>query len=239
MQTVDTSLIERINLFQGLSQKALESILHAAREQSFAKNSFVFYQDDPTERVFVLKTGRLKLTQLSDDGQQVLMRVITAGMLFAAISLVRGTVYPVTAQAAEDSQVVYWPQDVILDLLDSHPKLAVNALNILAGHVREFQDRYRELATERVERRLARSVLRLANQTGRKTDEGVLIDMPLTRQDLAEISGTTLYTVSRIFTQWEEQGLILAGRERVIIRFPHGLVSIAEDLPTRGRGAPE
>lgn len=235
MQAVDTKAIRNIPLFQNLSQDMLENILLAAREQSYPKDSFVFYQDDPTERVFVLKSGRLKLTQLADDGQQVLMRVITAGMLFAAIGLVQGTVYPVTAQAAEESQVLYWPQGVMLELINRYPQMAINALMILAGHVREFQDRYRELATERVERRLARAVLRLASQTGRKTDEGVLIDIPLTRQDLAEISGTTLYTVSRIFSQWEEQGLILARRERVVIRFPHGLVSIAEDLPTRGQ----
>jgi CRP-like cAMP-binding protein len=235
MQAVDTKIISGIPLFQSLGQDALENILQAAREQTYDKDNFIFYQDDPTERVFVLKSGRLKLTQLADDGQQVLMRVITGGMLFAAIGLVKGAVYPVTAQAAEECRVLYWPQDVMLELLDRHPKMALNALQMLAGHVREFQDRYRELATERVERRLARAVLRLASQTGRKTDEGVLIDIPLTRQDLAEISGTTLFTVSRIFSQWEDQGLILAGRERVVIRFPHGLVAIAEDLPPRSR----
>jgi CRP/FNR family transcriptional regulator, nitrogen oxide reductase regulator len=106
-------------------------------------------------------------------------------------------------------------------------------MQVLAGHVREFQNRYRELATERVERRLARTVLRLASQVGRKTDEGVLLDLPLTRQDLAEMSGTTLFTVSRILSQWEDQELVRAGRERLVIRFPHGLVSIAEDLKSR------
>jgi CRP-like cAMP-binding protein len=109
--------------------------------------------------------------------------------------------------------------------------MGVNALGVLASHVREFQNRYRELATERVERRLARTILRLANQTGRKIEEGVLLDLPLTRQDLAEMSGTTLFTVSRILSRWEVDGLILSGRERLVIRFPHGIVRIAEDLP--------
>ena len=161
--------------------------------------------------------------------------VILSGLLLmvAAISLVEGAKYPVSAEAADRCEVIYWPHATMLDLVHRFPTLAVNALKVLAGHVREFQDRYRELATERVERRVARTVLRLATQTGRKTEEGVLLDIPLTRQDLAEMSGTTLFTVSRILSQWETQGLVAAGREKVVIRFPHGLVRIAEDLPVR------
>jgi CRP-like cAMP-binding protein len=117
-----------------------------------------------------------------------------------------------------------------MDFIVTEPKLALNAVRMMADHVLEFQERFSQLATERVERRLARSILRLASQAGRKIEDGVLIDLPLSRQDLAEMNGTTLYTVSRIMSQWEEQGLVRLGRERVVIRFPHGLVRIAEDL---------
>ncbi len=233
MVETDVILLNKIQLFQGLSDDALHTVVKAAREKSFDEGSYIFYQDDPAERIYVLRSGRLKLFQLSDDGQQVLMRVMTAGMMFAAIGLVEGAKYPVSAEAADRCEVIYWPRATMLDLINLYPTLAVNALKVLAGHVREFQDRYRELATERVERRVARTVLRLAAQTGRKTEEGVLIDIPLTRQDLAEMSGTTLFTVSRILSQWETQGLVAAGREKVVIRFPHGLVRIAEDLPVR------
>lgn len=233
MTTTEPSLLTKIELFQGLSTRDLDVILAESQETTYDEDSFVFYQDDPAERIFVLKSGRIKLYQLSDDGQQVLMRVMTPGMMFAAISLVEGAVYPVSAEAAASSRVIFWSQKTLLGLMQRYPQLALNAIKVLAGHVREFQNRYRELATERVERRLARNVLRLASQTGRKTDEGVLLDLPLTRQDLAEMSGTTLFTVSRILTQWESQGLVLAGREKLVIRFPHGLVKIAEDLPGR------
>jgi CRP/FNR family transcriptional regulator, nitrogen oxide reductase regulator len=218
-------------LFHNLPPDALRAIVEAAHKQSIEEGAFLFFQDDPAERVYILTTGRIKLTQLSQDGQQVIMRVATPWMLIAAIGMVTGAVFPVSAQAAEDSQVLYWTQAEILALIERYPVMALNALRLLVGSVREFQDRYRELATERVERRVARAILRLASQAGRKTDEGVLLDLPLTRQDLAEMTGTTLYTVSRIISQWERQGLVAAGRERIVIRFPHGLVRIAEDLP--------
>jgi CRP-like cAMP-binding protein len=235
---VDIDFLAQISLFRGLPPRALQAALAAGREQFFAEDSFLFYQDDPAERVFVLISGRVKLTQLSNAGQQVIMRVITPGLLFAAIGIVENATYPVSAQAAADSRVLVWTQQAMLGLIEQYPAVALAALRVMGAQVREFQDRYRELATERVERRLARAILRLATQTGRKTEEGVLLDLTLTRQDLAEMSGTTLFTVSRILSQWESQGLVQTGRERIIIRFPHGLVSIAEDLPPRARNLP-
>lgn len=233
MTPTDAALLQKIPLFNGLSDADLKDIQEEARAMAFEEGSFLFYQDDPAERLFIIKSGRVKLYQLSDDGQQVLMQVMTPGMLFAAIGMVEGALYPVSAEAAAPTQVISWSQKTLLDLMERYPRLALNGLKVMSDQVRNFQNRYRELATERVERRLARNVLRLASQTGRKTDEGVLLDLPLTRQDLAEMSGTTLFTVSRILTQWEAQGIVLSGREKLVIRFPHGLVKIAEDLPQK------
>ncbi|HMN62349.1 MAG TPA: Crp/Fnr family transcriptional regulator, partial [Anaerolinea sp.] len=166
------------------------------------------------------------------DGQQVLLRVLGAWDLFAVVALVENATYPVTAEVADDCQAYYWTRPVLMDLVKRIPGLALSAMRLMSERLQEYQDRVRELSTERVERRLARAILRLANQTGRAVAEGVLIDLPLTRQDLAEMTGTTLFTVSRILSQWEQQELVISGREKIIIRFPHGLVRIAEDLPS-------
>jgi CRP-like cAMP-binding protein len=114
--------------------------------------------------------------------------------------------------------------------MHQYPQLAINSLSILATRIQEFQDRFREIATERVERRIARALLRLASQTGRKLEHGILIDISLTRQDLAEMTGTTLYTVSRTLSQWEKDGLVSSQREQVTILSPHKLVVLAEDM---------
>ena len=100
----------------------------------------------------------------------------------------------------------------------------------MTGYIQEMQTRYRELVTERVEQRIARALLRLAAQSGQKSKENRGVELALSRQDLAEMTGTTLYTVSRVLSAWERRGLVAAGRERVMIRDPHGLVRIAEDL---------
>jgi CRP/FNR family transcriptional regulator, nitrogen oxide reductase regulator len=220
-------------LFKGLSLEERKSILDAGHERVVEDDAYFFYQGDPAENIYILVEGRVKLTQVTVEGQQILLRVIGPWMLFGGIVIAMGETYPVSAQSVEKSIAMVWTKQSLMVFMNRVPALAMNTIQIMAGQVKEFQDRFRELATERVERRLARSILRLTSQTGKKVPEGVLLDMPLTRQDLAEMTGTTLFTVSRILTQWEEQGLIQSGREKIIVRFPHGLVSIAEDLPGR------
>jgi CRP/FNR family transcriptional regulator, nitrogen oxide reductase regulator len=231
--SMDLVLLGKAPLFQDLPQAGLEEAAKLARAEQAGEGEFFFIQGDPAERIYVLAEGQVKLGQINADGQQVLMRVIGPGTLFGAVALAQVEEYPVTAEAAEAALALSWAKRDLMKLTAAYPQLALNAMKLMAGHVQEFQQRFRELATERVERRLARTLLRLASQNGRKVEEGVLIDLPLTRQDLAEMTGTTLFTVSRTLSAWEAQGLVVSGRERVVIRYPHGLVSIAEDLPTR------
>jgi CRP-like cAMP-binding protein len=175
--------------------------------------------------------GRVRLTQVTAEGQQVILRFITPGEGMGIVAALGTMTYPASAEALDACQALVWEGAAVADLMERHPRLALNGMRLLAQRVREFQDRLRELATERVERRVARMLLRLARQSGRKAAAGILIDLPLSRQNLAEMTGTTLYTVSRILSQWEAQGLVETGRERVMIRRPHRLVVIADDLP--------
>jgi len=225
-----TSSPTESHLLAGLTPAETARVRSAARLQRKSDGEFFFLQGDPADAVYSIESGRVRLSQVTAEGNQILLRVIGPGTVFGAIALAKVDTFPVTAEAAEECTALVWSRDTLMGLIEQMPKLALNALQLMAGHVVEFQDRFRELATQRVERRLARTLLRLASQTGRKTDEGVLIDMALTRQDLAEMTGTTLFTVSRILSQWESQGLVRSGRELVVIRYPHGLVKIAEDL---------
>lgn len=225
------SLLESIDLFGELDAAQLERVAQVARQHRLARDAYLYYQGDPADHLFVLLEGRLKLTQVTPEGHQILLRYVGPGEAFAILAILGGIDYPTSAQAVEDSLLLSWDRQSMRDLMRQAPGLALRALDVMAGHVCEFQDRIRELSTERVERRIARALLRLARQSGRKVEEGVLIDLPLSRQDLAEMTGTTLFTVSRTLSQWESQGLVATGRERVTIRFPHGLVAIAEDLP--------
>jgi CRP/FNR family transcriptional regulator, nitrogen oxide reductase regulator len=228
---MDASYLAEAELFKGLDPSVLAAISEAARRRNVRAGAYLFRQGDEAGMLYVLVRGSVKLTQITPEGDQVLLRVVGAGETFGATAPLAGGRYPASAQAASACQVLVWDGPTMLDLMERFPRLAINALKVLAERVHEFQDRYREMATERVERRVARALLRLARQVGRRVEGGVLIDLTLSRQDLAEMTGTKRFTVSRIFSDWEERGLIEAGRERVLIKQPHGLVVIAEDLP--------
>jgi CRP-like cAMP-binding protein len=104
-------------------------------------------------------------------------------------------------------------------------------MRIMGGRSVELQERLKEMQTERVERRIAHTIGRLVVQAGRRTAESIEIDFPITRQDLAEMTGTTLHTVSRTLSEWEAAGIVASRRQKVVILRPHALVAIAEDLP--------
>lgn len=231
MSLQDLSVLDTTSLFTGLKPDELNLVAQAARVRRVRNQAFFYMEQDPADRLYILIEGRIRLLQVTPAGQQVIMRYISPVEAFGVIAMLSGATYPVSAQAVDDCTALYWDRDSLKNLMEKIPKVAINGLSTLAARVREFQDRIRELTTERVERRIARAILRLAQQTGRKVDNGVLVDLPITRQDLAEITGTTIYTVSRTMSQWESQGIIDSGREKIVIRRPHQLVVIAEDLP--------
>lgn len=217
-------------LFEGLSQADLAAVAETARRQKAERGAFFFHEGDPATRLYVLIAGRVKLGQLTAEGQQVLLRFACAGEMFGGIGTLAGTAYPASAEAVEDCVALAWEGRAMIHLMEHHPRLAINALRLLAGQMQEMQERFRELATERVDRRLARALLRLASQTGRQMPGGILLDIRLSRQDLADMTGTTVYTVSRILSRWEQAGLVKSRRERVLIRQPNELNQVAQDL---------
>jgi CRP-like cAMP-binding protein len=226
---IDPNKLRQVIVFQNATDDDLKLIAQHAIERSLEEGEFFFFQGDPANYAYILVSGRAKLMQTSQAGQQVNLRTISEWEMFGALGAVRENAsYPATAQAMEQCTALAIKSEDLQELMATRPYLSLDLMKLMTNYIQEMQQRYRELATEKVERRIARSLLRLAAQLGTKTDSG--IELSFTRQDLAEMSGTTLYTVSRVLSDWERQGLVEAGRERVLIRNPHGVVSIAEEL---------
>jgi CRP-like cAMP-binding protein len=159
------------------------------------------------------------------------VRYVTPGEIFGVAKAIGLTKYPATATAVDDSVVLGWPSAAWPRLVAQHPSLAANTLQTVGSRLQETHTRVIEMSTQQVERRVAHALLRLAKQAGRKVDEGIEIDFPISRQDIAEMTGTTLHTVSRTLSAWESQGLIESGRQRIVLRDPHRLFGLAEETP--------
>lgn len=238
-QTPFERFLSQSFLFQDLHPDKLPSIIEAAHTRTVNQDEFFFHQGDPATSLYLLVTGKARLLQVTPEGNQVLLRFIAPGEMLGGVAFLSEAIYPVSAQAVSDCTAASWDGETMARLMEQYPPIAINAMRHLTDRIKELQDRVRELSTERVERRIANALLRLVQQTGQKTPEGVLINLPLSRQDVAEMTGTTLYTVSRILSRWEQAGIVDIGRERVVIRIPHRLVIIAHDLPMPNSNKPD
>lgn len=225
--------LDRVPLFQGLGADVLARVRDQAHSKAVGAGESFFNEGDDAEAFFVLTSGRVKLTQLTPEGHQVVLRIIGTGDAFGGAGAFGDLTYPVGAEAVEPAVALVWTSGTMRQLLETEPKIALNAVQFVAGRLHDLQRRHRQLMTERVERRVARALLRLVQEAGRRVNAGVEIDFPVSRQDIAEMTGTTLYTVSRLLSSWEERGIVRSGRQRIILTTPHALVAIAEDLPER------
>lgn len=218
-------------LFSDLPESARRVALDASYRRRLRRGEFFFLQEDPATTFYVLLEGRARLSQLTADGHQITIRYVAPGDAMGIIVALSDMTYPLSGEAILDCEALAWDAGAVKRLMEKYPPLALAGLRLVADRFRHLQERYRELTTERVERRIARALLRLARQTGKRVENGILLDLPLSRQDLGEMTGTTLYTVSRILSGWEQASIIATGRERIVICKPHDLVTIAEDLP--------
>ncbi|MFP4036886.1 MAG: Crp/Fnr family transcriptional regulator [Desulfobacteraceae bacterium] len=216
-------------LFAGMEKEKLPGIIDSGNRRLYKSGALVFQEGEPALHSYMVLTGRLKLTKLHEDGKEAIVRYINPGEITAAVSVSSGKEYPVTAQAVEPTEVVGWDRESMLRLMTAYPQLAINMLHAAVARLDDIQSRYLELRVERVERRIARALLRIMRQSGRKSERGILIDFRLSRQDLADYTGTTLYTVSRTLSIWEKKGWVESGRQRIVVTDPHALVGFAEE----------
>jgi CRP/FNR family transcriptional regulator, nitrogen oxide reductase regulator len=224
--------LHRADLFASLPAKAIDQIAEATHRHVTKRGEFLFHQGDDAHIFYLIQSGRLRLVQHTADGKDVTMATFGPGDIVGLVVALTGDPYPGSAEALEDMETLALSGDVMWQLMNEYAPLAVRALRIVAARLHEAHDRIRELSAERVQQRIARSLLRLARQAGVKEAGDVIrLDLRLSRQDLAQMNGTTLETVSRTLTAWEHEGLIEAGREQIAILKPHALVAIAEDLP--------
>ncbi|MBM3144827.1 MAG: Crp/Fnr family transcriptional regulator [Chloroflexi bacterium] len=230
LSRAETDLIRRAAIFRGLDDAEFDPVIAAANIHELKDGAYFFMEEDPAEIAYVLIEGKVKLTQVTTNGLQVILGYLVPGRVFGIIAILKHVAYPVSAEAVGKCRALAWDRVTMNRLMEGAPRLALNAMHIMAGQIRELQNRVRELSTQKVEQRVARAVLRLAHQSGRTIEQGVLLDLRLSRQDLAELTGTTLFTVSRVLKSWESRGLVQSKRQQVVILSPHGLVTIAEDI---------
>jgi CRP-like cAMP-binding protein len=225
---LDRSLIAGLPLFQGLAMEDLDRILGKARSQRIPKGRAIFEQDAEARAFFLLLDGHVRVVKSTPEGQDVIVRYIAPGELMGIAHALGRTTYPANAVAAVDCVVLAWPGALWNEFAATFPTFGANTYKTVGSRLQDAHTRVVEMSTEQVDRRVAHALLKLIGQSGRKTEDGLLIDFPISRQDIAEMTGTTLHTVSRLLTAWEDRGVVRSGRQKVTVTDADQLLKIAE-----------
>jgi CRP-like cAMP-binding protein len=219
---------ERVNLLSGsqlcsgLSQQDILRVASCARPKTFARDESLFMQGQPARCLLLVRTGSVKVTQISSNGNEVILWMYGRGNVLGVISEPTITsCHPSSARAMEPTTALVWDCATLQNLMEICPKIRQNLSQVLMNRLQELEERFREVATEKVPRRLALALLRLSKHVGKHVQEGV--EVSLSREELAQMTGTTLFTISRILSQWSKEDFVASRRESVLLRDPSRL----------------
>ncbi len=214
-------------LFSGILPADCTGICQCARVKEFARGEMLYFEGGAVERVMLLTSGSVKVSKLGRGGEEVILRLAVPGDVLGALGLFSSGTQYTTTQVFRTCRALVWEARAFEDLVKRFPVLQQNMLVILQGYLRELEERFREVATDRVGQRVALQLLRLLKTIGRATDAGV--EVGLSREELAQMTGTTLFTVSRLLSAWEARGVVSPRREAVTICEIESLRAISEE----------
>jgi CRP/FNR family transcriptional regulator, nitrogen oxide reductase regulator len=211
------SQVQRFALFADVSASDCASIISAGREQRFSRKQTIFSEGDPVQQVVLLLSGYVKITQIGVSGNEVILRLNGVSEVVGAFRLCANCYHCSTARAVQSSTAIVWDSATFEWLLERFPAIRRNMVRALEERLEEMEERFREVSTEKVGSRLSSELLRLSNRLGRAVNGGHL-EISLSRVELAQLTGTTLFTVSRLLCRWQKLGIVRIGREAVLVR---------------------
>jgi|TARA_R110000751_G_scaffold79310_3_gene159908 CRP-like cAMP-binding protein len=226
---LDESLLTHIPPFSLLHHDQIREIIDQATVRRYVEGTAVFREGDPAYRFFMVLDGYIRVLRVTPGGEQVISLHIPSGQLFGFAKAIGRDTYPATAMTASEAIILSWPMQVWDYFVTSYPGFSSETYKIVGERMGELNMRVVEMATQQVEQRVANTLLRLVNQTGRKVEGGIEVDFSITRQDLSEMTATTLHTISRLLSAWEKQGLVKSRRKHIVVSNPQRLVVLGQD----------
>jgi CRP-like cAMP-binding protein len=228
---ITSDLLANSSLFANLSAAERGQIERRLAHRTYDRDEYLFFEGDPAEWLVYVAEGRVKMIKHSESGRETILASFGSGQIVGEVGVLVGDTYPATAQALEHTVTLNLRRAEYVDLVREHPDLAWALIAELGRRLQHAHETIRSLAVEKVERRVARVLLRMASASGERIEGGaVRITVPLSRQDIADMAGTVLETAIRTLSKFQKQGLVETTRGRLVLLQPHKLVAIAEEL---------
>jgi CRP-like cAMP-binding protein len=215
--------------FRTLSAEDRVLVASATREQRAAAGKVLFTEGEEADSLWAVKEGLVHIVKSGPQGRRVVLEIIPPGELFGAVVALQERPYPATAIAVEDSVIWRLPAGLARQLCQKHPTLRSSILEQVTARLRGAHERLRSVALERVEQRLARAVLTLAEKIGECKGQATVLSV--TRQELADMVGTTVETAIRLTSRWQRAGIVRSARHQLALTDMTRLAEIARGEP--------
>lgn len=209
--------LRNVSLFSTLSETEIKEIEPYLVPAAFKKKDVVFSEGEPPDWLYIVAEGKLKLTKLSQDGKEIILEIISPMDYFGGLAVLRGFPYPANAVAMEDAKFFKISRNNVMKILDRFPNLMYSMTLQLGERIKESHETLKNIALERVEARITALLLKLADKAGTKAGAAVVIDMKLTKQDIAEMVGTTVETSIRTMSRLKKSGILDEKNGKIVI----------------------
>lgn len=214
-------------IFRKLVPEDRQRVAVVSSLATYAKGELIFKEGTPSDSFYTIINGRVKIFKMTPSGKDVILEIFGPGDPFGAVAVYEGRPYPASAVALEDTTCVLIPRLAFFTLLEQHPTLVRGLLLGLTHRLIELTNRMAELTGGRVEPRFARLFLKLADEQGRKDRGGIVVPLALSRQELADMTGTTIETCIRIMSRWGKQGLVRTEKDGFVVLDRKALETLA------------
>lgn len=219
----NTEYIKHFTFFSDLQEEDLESISNITIERNYKKNMIVFMEGEPGDAFYYIKSGKVKIFRTYEDGKEHIINIFSDGDVFGEATLFNNISYPASASIYEDSVIGIIRNSDLEALIQKNTELSLKIIKVLAKKLVFAQQKIKDLAFNDVFARTASQILKLAIDYGRKADRGVIIDIELSRQELADMVGTSRETVSRAISKFKKEKSVAEEKDKLILLNPEKL----------------
>lgn len=220
------ALLRHSPLFSDIPGADCREIVSAAHEKQFARRQTIFLEGDPVRHIVMLTSGSAKIVQFCQNGAEVILRVKGPGEVVGTLGLFPQVRHSSTAKALRASTAMVWDAAAFESIAQRSIGLSRNITYILCQQLYDLEERYHEISSKKVSVRLSHQLVRLLKQIGLRVQGGV--EIRLSREELAQLTGTTLFTVSRLLSDWDHRGFVSTRREAVSVLNPQALADLSE-----------
>ncbi len=220
--------LQNLSVFSRLDDKELQLVCEKAQEKIYDRGQIIFFEEDPPKLLYLLASGRVKLSMMSPEGQEKVLTILQAGDLFGEISLFDNNPHPLTAEVQEDCQLFIIPWADLEKIILERPTMALKIIEALAKKTRLLTSQVRELVFQDAGGRLAALLDRFSEEFGQQSDQGYVIELVLTHQEIANLLGTSRVTVTKLLNEFSQKGIIEIIDRKIIVRDRETLKNMIE-----------